>query len=97
MTKTERSEFNKIMLKIQDVKDDVCALKNRSEEGFAFEQNVTYQELDAILNRLDALDEEAFAFFEKNEERYKTMELDIMKLRDELTKARKSKDYISNR
>ena len=93
----ENSDFNRIMGKIQEVKDDLIALQNRTSDGFAFVQSVSYEELDEISNRLDLLSREAFSFFELNSERYKMMENDILLLQEEVTHARTSKDCTSNR
>ncbi len=93
----DNSEFNKIMSRIEDVKDDLVALQRRTDEGINFVQFVSYAELDEIINRLDALEEDAFSFFELNSERYKMMENSILSIRTEVTNARRLKDYTSDR
>ena len=93
----ENSEFNKIMSRIEEVKDDLVALQKRTDEGINFVQCVSYAELDEIINRLDALEEDAFNFFELNSERYKMMTGRILSIRTEVTNARRLKDYTSDR
>ena len=93
----ENSDFNKIMSKIEDVKDDLISLQKRTDEGVNFVQCVTYAELDDIITRLDALEKEAFDFFDFNSESYKMMTHEIISLRNEVTNARISKDYTSDR
>ncbi|MBR3122007.1 hypothetical protein IKF28_01020 [Candidatus Saccharibacteria bacterium] len=97
MTTKENSDFNKIMSRVEDVMDDLVALQNRTDDGINFVQCVSYAELDDIINRLDALEEDAFNFFELNSERYKMMTNKILSIRTEVTNARRLKDYTSDR
>ncbi|MBR2725603.1 hypothetical protein IKE97_03150 [Candidatus Saccharibacteria bacterium] len=93
----ENSNFNKLMSRINEVKDDLVAMQRRTDEGISFVQCVSYAELDDIINRLDVLEKDVFDFFELNSERYKMMTNRIISMRDEVTNARRQKDYTSDR
>ncbi len=93
----ENSDFNKIMSRIEEVKDDLVALQRRTDEGINFVQCVSYAELDDLINRLDTLEKDVFNFFELNSERYKMMTNRILSMRDEVANARRLKDYTSDR
>ncbi|MBR3156822.1 hypothetical protein IKF20_00085 [Candidatus Saccharibacteria bacterium] len=93
----ENSEFNKIMGKIEDVKDDLYTLQKRTDNGVSFVQSVSYAELDEIISRLDSLEKEALDYFELNSERYEMMTKRIISLREEVTHARTAKDHTSTR
>ena len=90
-------EAERIFKELEAIKNDYRSLKDRSEKGYVFEQNVSDKEFIEMINRLDALQKDAFEFLDSRMEEYKRMENDIALLKEKLNLAFEAKGYISSK